>query len=64
METQEDRNTQEPKTTDNVLVHQALAGDQEAFEALVTRYYHSLFGLIYHYIVAIKMLGPNGVHPI
>ena len=30
METQEDRNTQEPETTDNVLFHQALGGDQEA----------------------------------
>lgn len=50
METQEDRNTQEPETTDNVLFHQALGGDQEAFEALVCRYQHLLFGLIYRYV--------------
>lgn len=50
METQEDRNTQEPENSDNVLFHQALGGDQEAFEALVSRYQHSLFGLIYRYV--------------
>jgi RNA polymerase sigma-70 factor, ECF subfamily len=42
--------TQYPETTDNVLVHQALTGDQEAFEALVSRYKQSLFVLIYHYV--------------
>jgi RNA polymerase sigma factor (sigma-70 family) len=38
------------ETADSVLVHQALTGDQEAFEALVNRYQHALFGLIYHYV--------------
>jgi RNA polymerase sigma factor (sigma-70 family) len=38
------------ETADSVLVRQALAGDQEAFEALVSRYQHALFGLIYHYV--------------
>ena len=33
-----------------MLVQQALDGDQEAFEALVSRYKKSLFGLIYHYV--------------
>jgi RNA polymerase sigma-70 factor (ECF subfamily) len=37
-------------TSDNVLVDQALAGDQQAFEALVNRYQHALFGLIYRYV--------------
>jgi RNA polymerase sigma-70 factor (ECF subfamily) len=50
METQGNRNTREPETSDNVLVHQALAGNQKAFEALVNRYQHSLFGLIYGYV--------------
>lgn len=38
------------ETTDSFLVRQALDGDQEAFEALVKRYQHALFGLIYHYV--------------
>jgi RNA polymerase sigma-70 factor, ECF subfamily len=38
------------ETTDSFLVRQALDGDQEAFEALVNRYQHALFGLIYHYV--------------
>jgi RNA polymerase sigma-70 factor (ECF subfamily) len=50
METQRYGNTREPETSDNVLVHQALAGNQKAFEALVSRYQHSLFGLIYRYV--------------
>src|SRR5205807_6984817 len=31
-------------------VQQALSGDQEAFEVLVSRYQQALFGLIYHYV--------------
>ena len=41
---------EKPETPDSVLVQQALKGDQEAFEALVSRYKQSLFGLIYHYV--------------
>jgi RNA polymerase sigma factor (sigma-70 family) len=50
METQGYCNTRDPETSDNVLFHQAVAGDQEAFEALVSRYQHSLFRLIYRYV--------------
>jgi RNA polymerase sigma factor (sigma-70 family) len=50
METQGYRNTRDPETSDNVLFQQALAGDQEAFEALFSRYQHSLFRLIYRYV--------------
>ena len=50
MQTLEDRYRAEPETADSVLVQQALNGDQEAFEALVSRYKQSLFGLIYHYV--------------
>ncbi len=50
METQGQRHTQDPETSDSVLVQQALAGNQEAFEALVSRYKKSLFALIYHYV--------------
>ena len=50
METQRYRSTEEPTTADSVLVHRALAGDQKAFEELVSRYRHSLFVLIYHYV--------------
>ena len=50
MQTQEDRYREDPETADSVLVQQALSGDQEAFEALVSRYKQSLFGLIYHYV--------------
>jgi len=50
METQGYRNTRDIETSDNVLFHQALAGDQEAFEVLVSRYQHSLFRLIYRYV--------------
>ena len=50
MEAQGYRNTQDPETSDNALVHQALIGDQAAFEALVNRYKHSLFRLIYRYV--------------
>ena len=44
------RNREDPKTSDSFLVHQALTGDQEAFEALVSRYKKPLFMLIYHYV--------------
>jgi RNA polymerase sigma factor (sigma-70 family) len=50
METQRYRNTRDPETSDNVLFQQAVAGDQEAFEALVSRYQHPLFHLIYRYV--------------
>ena len=50
METQGQRHTQDPETADSVLVQQALAGNQEAFEALVSRYKQSLLGLIYSYV--------------
>ena len=50
VQTQGQRDTQGPETADNVLVHQALTGDQEAFEALVSRYKQALFVLIYHYV--------------
>ena len=39
-----------PETPDSVLVQQALAGHQEAFEALVSRYRQLLLGLIYSYV--------------
>lgn len=44
------RNTRYAETSDGVLVQKALAGDQEAFEALVNRYKKALFGLIYRYV--------------
>ncbi len=50
MQTQEDRYRDDPETADSVLVQQALSGDQDAFEALVSRYKQSLFGLIHHYV--------------
>ncbi len=50
METQGQRHTQDPETADSVLVQQALAGNQEAFEALVSCYNKALFVLIYHYV--------------
>jgi RNA polymerase sigma-70 factor, ECF subfamily len=50
METKGCRNTRDPETSDNVLFQQALAGDQEAFEALISRYQRSLFRLIYRYV--------------
>jgi RNA polymerase sigma factor (sigma-70 family) len=42
--------TPDPETSDSVLVHQALTGDQAAFEELVSRYQQALFRLIYHYV--------------
>ncbi len=50
METQDYRKTKDFETADNVLVHQALAGDEAAFEALVSRYQRSLLHLIYRYV--------------
>src|SRR5690242_16132837 len=50
METQGSQHTWDPESSDNTLFHQALAGDQKAFEALVHTYQHSLFGLIYSYV--------------
>jgi RNA polymerase sigma-70 factor, ECF subfamily len=50
MQLQEDRSREHLETADSVLVEQALSGDQEAFEALVSRYKKSLFGLIHHYV--------------
>jgi len=50
VETQGQRHTQDPETADSVLVQQALAGNQEAFEALVSCYNKALFVLIYHYV--------------
>jgi len=41
---------EDPEASDGVLVQQAFNGDQEAFEALVSRYQQSLFGLIYRYV--------------
>ena len=35
---------------DSILVQQALAGDQDAFETLVHRYETALFQMIYHYV--------------
>ncbi len=50
MQVQEHRKKVDPETSDGALIQQALAGDQEAFEALVYRYKPSLFQLIYHYV--------------
>jgi hypothetical protein len=50
MQTQEYRYIENPETSDSFLVRQALSRDQEAFEALVSRYKQSLFELINHYV--------------
>ncbi|HEY6285199.1 MAG TPA: sigma-70 family RNA polymerase sigma factor [Ktedonobacteraceae bacterium] len=50
MQTQTHHTAQDLGTSDNVLVHQALKGNQEAFEALMSRYEQSLFVLIYRYL--------------
>jgi RNA polymerase sigma factor (sigma-70 family) len=50
VETQPDKSTEEPTPPDSVLIQRALAGNQKAFEALVNRYQHSLFALVYHYV--------------
>jgi RNA polymerase sigma-70 factor (ECF subfamily) len=50
METQKCRKLQDLEISDNELAHQSLVGNQDAFEALVSRYQHSLFRLIYRYV--------------
>ncbi len=50
MQMQRQRTNGDPATSDSMLVQQALHGDQEAFEAIVSRHQQSLFGLIYHYV--------------
>jgi RNA polymerase sigma factor (sigma-70 family) len=50
MQTQETWTQEKPEPPDSVLVQQALAGHQEGFEALVSRYEPSLWGLIYFYV--------------
>src|SRR5207248_11346857 len=50
MQTQETWTKEKPETSDSVLVQQALAGHQEAFEALVNRYKQSLLDLISSYV--------------
>jgi RNA polymerase sigma-70 factor, ECF subfamily len=50
MLTHEKRYKERSETADSMLVQQALSGDQEAFEGLVSRYQQPLFGLIYHYV--------------
>jgi RNA polymerase sigma factor (sigma-70 family) len=50
MQVQSHRKQEDSETSDGALVQRALAGDQEAFEALVYRYKPSLFQLIYHYV--------------
>jgi len=50
VQAQSQRNKEDAETSDGVLVQQALGGDQEAFEALVSRYKKPLLGLIYHYV--------------
>lgn len=47
---QNQMNKDDPEISDDVLVQQALAGDQEAFEALVYRYKASLYQRIYCYV--------------
>jgi RNA polymerase sigma-70 factor, ECF subfamily len=50
MVTQDFRKAKDVETSDSILVHRALFGDQAAFEALVSRYQRSLFRLIYRYM--------------
>lgn len=50
MQRQEDSYRENPETSDRVLVSRALNGDQNAFEALVSRYRQLLFGQIYSYV--------------
>jgi RNA polymerase sigma-70 factor (ECF subfamily) len=50
VQTQRQRNREDPEPADSFLVQQSLSGDQEAFEVLVSRYKHSLFVLIHHYV--------------
>src|SRR5436305_12500349 len=48
MQSQETTVLQQQAKADGLLAQQALAGEQEAFEALVHRYSASLFSFIYH----------------
>jgi len=48
MQVRERTKTQMPEVTDGMLVKQTLAGDQQAFEALVRRYNVPLFNFICH----------------
>src|SRR5581483_9557565 len=48
MQVRERTKTQMPEITDGMLVKQTLAGDQQAFEALVRRYNVPLFNFICH----------------
>lgn len=50
MRVQGQRKTRAAETSDGALVQQALAGDQEAFEALVQGYRVALFRLFYRYV--------------
>jgi len=50
METQKCRKLQDLEISDNELAHQALVGNQDAFEVLVRRYERLLFRLIYRYV--------------
>ena len=50
MQTQDDRYKEDPETADSLLVQQSLGGNQDAFEALVSRYKKPLVGLILHYV--------------
>lgn len=50
MRAQEQRTIEVSESSDGALVQQALAGDQEAYEALVRRYTVVLFRLVYHYV--------------
>ena len=50
MQRRERRAAQPAERTDGVLVGQALAGDERAFESLVYRYDASLFACIYRYM--------------
>jgi len=48
MQTRERSKTQSPEITDGMLVQRTLAGDQQAFEMLVSRYHVPLFNFICH----------------
>lgn len=50
MQTQDDKYSRDSEAADSLLVQQALSGDQDAFEALVSRYKKPLVGLILHYV--------------
>jgi RNA polymerase sigma factor (sigma-70 family) len=51
MRTQEQILEQEtPEVTDGMLAREVLAGNQRAFETLVTRYSTTLFNFIYHFV--------------